>query len=619
MQSKELRFRFFCILRSKRFGMSIASLVNIVAIILNLAELRNIAVAVMSICIFSLLISLRKKKTQFSIIAILFVIFTHLFPISNLLRFSLLSFLLLITLRRKIGNYRTQESVNILQFFYTDVVLLIVTLFMARIEKIPLRIFQFLSFGYDNALHFSLFQVYSTEQEFQFGLNANWTNDFGLFATYPPGYSALWAFIHDNSFGILNSSVGNLLSSFFILNLCLIVIVTLLGADLVLHLSQNTQISKKSICVLIVGPIMYFWGILLTNGFAPYLLGVLVILLHIRYLLESHKDSTNLIITAATGFILISTTPAVVFIVGPSGIYFLYRFLLNRSHRLRFKTIIFFPLAIITIAAYLVYSNTTKTFGWRQMLGPGGVQPPNLVISLVVSIFCLFLLVGIARVRESYLTMLTLFSLGLSVVIYSGITFFLTGSIQYYAIKQAIIFLGLESIFVVAIWLYSQRNRTSSLFNKDLTQSLAIFWLAMFVIGLQSPQIYTGAFMGNVLQTSKAALTQNTWQTEIVDSRQITDVLKLDSGGKNTCLILHLKNREGDLNSRWLNALRESNSITQDCFMAFWNSTNMTLNDMYSQKISGNLDYYIFVDEVGSSTDSKAIPANVKVVMAKSN
>jgi hypothetical protein len=139
----------------------------------------------------------------------------------------------------------------------------------------------------------------------------------------------------------------------------------------------------------------------------------------------------------------------------------------------------------------------------------------------------------------------------------------------------------------------------------------------MFVIGLQSPRIYTGAFMGNVLQTSKAALTQNTWQTEIVDSRQITDVLKLDSGGKNTCLILHLNNREGDLNSRWLNALRESNSITQDCFMAFWNSTNMTLNEMYSQKISGNLDYYIFVDEVGSSTDSKAIPSNVKIIMAK--
>ena len=359
-------------------------------------------------------------------------------------------------------------------------------------------------------------------------------------------------------------------------------------------------------------------GILLTNGFAPYLLGVLVILLYVRFLLENHRDSTNLLITAATGFILISTTPAVVFIVIPGGVYFLYQLLLNGNQRLRVKAVSLFLVAVITIAAYFVYSNTTKTFGWRQMLGPGGVQPPNIYISIAVSVFCLYLLFRIPRVRESYLMAITLFSLGLSVVIYSGITYFLTGSIQYYAIKQGIIFLGLESIFVVAFWLSLQSKSAPSSFNRNLMHSLGTFWLVMFAFGLQTPQTYTGAFMGNVLQTSKAALGQDTWQTEIVDSRQIIDVLRSDPGGKNTCLILHLSKREGDLNSRWLNALRGSNSITQDCFMAFWNSTNMTLNEIYRQKIVMELKYYIFVDEDAKATNSEPMPPNVELIRTKS-
>ena len=617
MRSKELLFLPLRILKLKRLTIVYALLVNLVAVILYHEDLKNVAILITSIGFSALFISLQTRKTEFCLFGIFFVIFTYFFPISNLLRFLLLLALFLIVVYREVRNNKSQLSINLLQFFYVDTVLLVITIFVAHIEKAPLRILQFLSFGYDNALHFSLFRVYSVEQEFAFGLNAHWTNDFGLFKTYPPGYSALWSFFYNNSFGVLNSSVGNLLSSFFILNLCLIVVITLQGANLVLQLLKDERISKKSVCVLIAGPIFYFWGILLTNGFEPYLLGVLVILLFTRFLLESHSDSTNLLMTAATGFILISTTPAVSFIVVPSGGYFLYQLLLKGNQRLRIKVYTLFLIAIATVAAYLVYSHTTKTFGWRQMLGSGGVQPPNIYISIAISVFCLYSLFRIPRVRKSYLTAITLFTLGLSVVIYSGITYFLTGSIQYYAIKQGILFLGLESIFVVAFLLYLQSKSAPSSLNRNLIKFLCIFWLIMFAFGFQNPRTYTGAFMGNVLQTPKAAFGQNSWQTEIVDSRQIIDVLRLDPGEKNTCLILHLSKREGDLNSRWLNALRGSNSITQDCFMAFWNSTKMTLNEIYSQKIVGKYKYYVFIDPEKNATNSGALPSNVELIKTK--
>jgi hypothetical protein len=262
----------------------------------------------------------------------------------------------------------------------------------------------------------------------------------------------------------------------------------------------------------------------------------------------------------------------------------------------------------------VVYKNTTSTFGWRQILGPGGVQPPSLLLSILV-VFLFLLAIKYQQWNgHKFLIMLSAVGLGASVAIYSALTFLLTGSIQYYAIKQGLVFLGVASIFIIATVTRIQHQRIFHSFGNKSIGFMCSLWVIIFIFAFLNPKIYTGAFMGNVIQTTREVTTRDSWDEQIVDAKLILSLLNSKNVDTNSCQFVHLAGEEGDLNSRWLNALQPSNPMTQDCFMAFWNSTNLTLAEIYKTKLSTDTRYTIYVDNNFTGKSLGANPINVSLV-----
>jgi hypothetical protein len=163
----------------------------------------------------------------------------------------------------------------------------------------------------------------------------------------------------------------------------------------------------------------------------------------------------------------------------------------------------------------------------------------------------------------------------LSALALISVTFFMTGSIQYYAIKQTLVMLGFLVIYC-AINIYE--------INKILFQRLSIYFgILFFIFALNHPREYTGAFMGSLRNTAQSTLLTNNWSGEFVDANLILRILNRPEIEEASCLVMHIQDEEGDLNSRWLNALNSRSPITEKCFSIFWNSTSLTKDEILSR------------------------------------
>ncbi len=563
----------------------------------------------------ALYVSCRKNRVAILIIGVAAILFSYLLPISDFYRLITITTLLLLYLFGGKEKYENFHRLNTSNYLVTNLMSLLVATVITKTQFPSLRIFQFLTFGYDNALHFSLFRVFTKEQQYYFGLNSSWVNDFGLFQTYPPGYSALWSFAYNSFLGSNTTNVGNLMLFFFLANITLLVVVYIQSVDLILRFSRYPQKWKFSVLIATTPPVLYFWGLLLTNGFAPYLLGVSILLSYNRINLNSYKPERVLLFTYVATFIVIVVTPAIIWVVFLPGLYLFKVVFIDDLKLSRIKVLNAFSLIFFATISLLVYKNTTSTFGWRQMLGPGGVQPPNILLSILIVFLFLCLLIYQQRRGGEILMALSLIGLGMSVAVYSALTFLLTGSIQYYAVKQGLVFLGIASVYIIAI---ATNIQNFSFLRMPTGRSISfstLLWSLIFLTAFLNPKVYTGAFMGNLIQTTREVTTNDSWNEQIVDVNLIKSLLNSKRIGDNSCQIVHLPGEEGDLNSRWLNAVQPNNPITQDCFMAFWNSTNLSLKEIYESKISPNTIYSIYVNKESINEDSVRSPANVYLAL----
>jgi hypothetical protein len=562
----------------------------------------------------ALYVSCRKDRVAILIVGIAAILISYLLPMSDFYRLITLTLLLLLYLFGGKERYENFHRLNTSNYLVTNLMSLLVVMIITKTQFPPSRIFQFLTFGYDNALHFSLFRVFTKEQQYYFGLNSSWVNDFGLFHTYPPGYSALWSFAYNSFLGSNNTNVGNLMLFFFLANITLLFVVYIQSVDLILRFSRYPQKWKLSVLIVTTPPVLYFWGLLLTNGFAPYLLGVSILLSYNRILLNSYKPEKVLLFTYVATFILIAITPAIIWLVLLPGLHLFKIVFIDDLELSRIKVSNASALIFLATISLIVYKNTTSTFGWRQMLGPGGVQPPNLFLSILIVFLFFYVIIYQQRRGQEFLVALSLIGLGVSVVVYSALTFFLTGSIQYYAVKQGLVFLGVACVYIIARVTQIQNFSILRMSTNRSISYLILLWSLIFVTAFLNPKVYTSAFMGNIIQTTREVTTKNSWNEQIVDVNLIKSLLNYNKFDKNSCQIIHLAGEEGDLNSRWLNALQQNNPMTQDCFMAFWNSTNLSLKEIYESKISSNTSYTIFVNNESINEDSVPSPGNVYLV-----
>jgi hypothetical protein len=184
-----------------------------------------------------------------------------------------------------------------------------------------------------------------------------------------------------------------------------------------------------------------------------------------------------------------------------------------------------------------------------------------------------------------------------------------TGSIQYYAIKQLYVCLLILTIVVMK---YLFEMNQSSL-AKILGSTLII---GIFSVSLLYSKVYTTGFMGTMPNAIRSISNEKSWQTSSVDSHNLIRMKgKLNPILQNQCLIFRVSPFESDLNSRWANAIGNSNSTSEACFGAYWNSHMLSDQELISKLKSSSMDYVLIVALSQKENFSSYISKNVSLVL----
>jgi hypothetical protein len=481
-------------------------------------------------------------------------------------------------------------SLNI--FFYSTVLFSLKILTIV-FSKVPDHLLQFLSLGYDNAFHFAIFRYFRAEPWFPFSSQKPWGTDFGLFNTYPSGQSAFWSFLAEPIIGN-NLDSGTNLIVFGVVNLFILVFIFWLIFRCIQNLRRGSifdlVFAVISSLVISIG----YVGIFFTNGFPPYAAGILILLLHLVTKNWELDRTSSFLSPFFAVLILLLTTPALIaFLILPGLVSTLNYFKVAFASRSFLRIgLMFFLSSALTVLGYFFQSITSSNFGWRQILLPGGVIPPNKFVVFILVTATVFVI----AVRWRSIFAIPIFQLtisgALSVLFLSIITMVLTGSVQYYAVKQLHVWLVFGGIsLAVALMSLGPTRYIDSL--------LRISLIFLLVIPLITSTSVRSAWMGNLIGVINATVDKSKWDSQIVNVGSIkagldaTNTLE-DVSAK--CLILRTKGLDSDLNSRWINALNVNPSISDNCFTAFWNSGNLTRNELELRLIALEGNFLILSD-----------------------
>lgn len=469
--------------------------------------------------------------------------------------------------------------------------------FISILLKFPQEILQFLTLGYDNALHFSLLRSFIATPWFPFISPEDWSSKFSLVYSYPSGQAAFYSFV-SSVFLPSNPSVDSLLVIYFFIGLASVFSVFLM---VLLPLGQKlTYFNTLPRLILALATSIMGAGVLFTSGFPPYLLGIVVFLL---WLLASLGEESN------RALLPTSLSIPIIQVVCPAMLPFLFLPLLSVSYkyvksaiskRVSQKSFIegmfLLSLALITL---LLLKNMSGSAGWRQILLPGGVQPPYLVTYGTCFILAFFMVF-----RSETIIKLALMSSLIATTFFIYLTVSETGSIQYYAVKQFYLFLILAAF--ISSYLVA---RKPGLLNVSTSLVLA----TVILIPAFRPHIFQGGFMGTLPKAIVDTSSRVEWSNEPVNSLAIVEDLKNVSDLDFSCIVIRDLPSEADLSSRWLNTLNAQNLISDECFSIFGNPQSMDLEELAIRINKSELSVLVILDPKDFTT--KSIYFNEKTIL----
>jgi len=530
---------------------------------------------------------------------------TFLFPISNLTRWSILLAYSCLILLTDPGKRKSISLISVIKIVNVSVLSIFLTEILKKVSVYGL---QFFSFGYDNAFHFAIFRYFRKSSWFPFGLESDWGTDFGMFHTYPTGQAALWSFLAEPLIGNSIDSLENLAAYTFILISCFFLMVILVFRQIRPKLGGFYLVWLTPILLSIFINVT-FSSILFTNGFLPYYFGLLCVLIFI----DSYKCKENSVFRitsfALVALILVLVSPSITaFFVLPAALMIVLemkKMLVSKQYA---SLTISIALGVMILLLILwIEQRTTSTYGWRQILAPGGIRQPSIVQAAAVISGSLGVLVLERKKFSKDLLSLVSFSGLVSVGILTSLTVFYTGSIQYYAVKQAYVSLTISAIVICRYLLHKK------IVNHLRVTSILITSLILILPNIV-PRALNSGYMGALTGVASHTLRQGNWNTEVVDASRIFGSFSEESQEEENgpaCLIFRISPFDSDLNSRWLNSLTQKPNITNNCFAGFWNSGALTIDQLITKL--GNLpgSFLVVVDPIQAEQFPNNLPGNV--------
>lgn len=318
--------------------------------------------------------------------------------------------------------------------------------------------------------------------------------------------------------------------------------------------------------------------------------------------------TTRLLNLTFAAFAVLPITPGpFAFLVIP-GLYLTVKlvsdFFVNRDFK-----VLFLGLAAPVILggiSYVEFRSTSGSFGWRQILAPGGVHRPSLFVA--VSITVVFMIISFKR-QSDFLIYLLILSGFLSTALLSAVTVIYTGSVQYYAVKQLYIWLPLTGIFIA-----SQMWKTKFILQNKIGVSIATILGFFLVSSTFWSASSSSGWMGNPTSAIRNVANQSVWDQSVIYSKNFLDDYVDEDSAHPKCIILRVNPSESDLNSRWANAVTNPLRMSSKCFDGYWNSSSLSTIDLVNRLQDLQEDYLMVVpSEDRKSFSQLELPDNVVI------
>ena len=529
-----------------------------------------------------------QRRTSVRIKYLLFFLsaisFSFYFPISNTFRWILVAISVL--LLTQVKDFITLEKIQMKDLRNAVLLYTFFNLVRFLLESKINYVIQFLSYGYDNALHLSLFKGYLVTSWYPSLKPSSWASDFTLFQNYPSGQAAIYSFA-GNIFGKSNFSTDSVICNFFLMEL-----LTLLGIMFLIYLIIRPLHKGKSIILkvslfaisLLIG--ITYPGIYLSNGFPPYLMGTFIVLGY-ALLVPSLGESQKPLITLLVVCLLNLVCPAFIFCILVPGVFYIISriYFVSRTNQLKELFIITVASVSALVFIYKVNTSTVSHFGWKIILSAGGIQNPNVILGFMVLL--IFYTTNVIHWRHSLNDPLTLIAWSsiLGTTLLASINYAYTQKVQYYAIKEAYVALLLCSLSSVRVLLINKGIRSSSWRSGYIP--VLLFGCAMFAFQpiLEASNSSNG-FMSTFGNAAKADLNQPNWRLSYINADVLLSARSaLGLNTKSKCILLRAAGHDSDLNSRWMNAISDIKTFDNNCFLTYWNS-NMLTDEKFFAKIA---------------------------------
>ena len=485
----------------------------------------------------------------------------------------------------------------------------LITLF----HQFPKLTLQFLGFGYDNAFHLTVFRGYRSTNWFPNVDSALWWTDFELFKRTPTASSAVYSLISNAGIGSNNLPLMEM-SVYVAINIIVLFSIVYVSVKFV---SSNTCKNNHYLIsyLLFAGistVILSTSGVMLVNGFPPYLLVTLILTYWMHFNFRNESIKSRLISLSMAAYSIILITPGPVLFLFLPGLYLLVVStvdLIRTKKAIEFLKNLIMPVLLATLSL-TTFKDTSGSFGWRQILAPGGVHKPNLFIAfLIFSLFMVFFLF-LLRAKKIDIFWLMAFSGGLSVAAFSFLTYKFTGSIQYYAVKQLYIWLPVGGILM-----FKYLNSPENLLRK-IPNLLTVFLISTsIIVSFFYVDRSESGYMGTLPTAILSLESRETWKNSIVNSDGHIQTFLLLDAKQRGCRIYRLNPEESDLNSRWANALSNPINMTESCFGGYWNSSKLSIVELIDKLGNSRGNFLLVLPLDQDMKYPKSIfPANVQVI-----
>jgi hypothetical protein len=505
--------------------------------------------------------------------------------------------------------YRKQLTLDKLNYTSTNLVLLLMILSAKVFRTFDDWLIQFLGYGYDNAFHLTMFRGYRLTSWFPDPGQTGWFTDFNLFQISPAGSSALFSLFSNV---LIGENHDPYVESAAFLVIQASMLVALISISIKFLTDYFPKKSDKcffiTISLVLTALIAYSTGTMLVNGFPPYVTVTLVLAYWMSMQKDLQSTSTKLLNLTFAAFVVLLITPGpFAFLIVP-GVYLTIKlvteFVKQKDYKVFFMGVAA-PLILGGIS-FFEFTSTSGSFGWRQILAPGGVHRPNLLI--VVFILTLFIITSIKHSFDFSIWLLT-FSGALSVAFLSFVTFIYTGSIQYYAVKQLYVWLPLAFLFITSqTWKFefASKNRI----RKNSAGFIALF-LVFYVFWSSSP---SNGFMGTPISAVRNLASHSTWYQSLVYGPNFLNDYQSLISSRPKCVIFRINPSESDLNSRWANALTNPIRMSSECFGGYWNSSPLTAAEVID-RLRGLDENFLLVLPISerASQNELSIPTNIEI------